>query len=216
MVTFCSDGRSGAVTRQNAGFVGQGEQAGFDGVDNLPGVAARKVGAADASGEQGVSGDEQFERSKVETDRSLGVAGGVQHFSRVAPKADNQAIGEASVGRRRLRRGDAHPAGLHLHHFEQGQIVLIEQDGSAGEPFQLEGAPNVVDVSVGNEDLLEFEAQFGEASVDAADFVAGIDDNGLSGLFVAQQGAVALQRADGKGLKNHMSILKRKCLSSCQ
>jgi hypothetical protein len=37
--------------------------------------------------------------------------------------------------------------------------------------------------------------------------VAGIDDDGLARLLVAQNGAVALQRADGKGLDDHGSIL---------
>ena len=50
----------------------------------------------------------------------------------------------------------------------------------------------MVDVGVGDENLLELEAELGEAAVDAADFVAGIDDDGLAGLFVAQEGAVAL------------------------
>jgi hypothetical protein len=65
----------------------------------------------------------------------------------------------------------------------------------------------VIDVSVGDKNLLELEAKLGEALVDAAHFVAGIDDNSLAGLLVAQDRAIALQRADGKSLKNHCSIL---------
>ena len=65
----------------------------------------------------------------------------------------------------------------------------------------------MVDVGVGDENLLELEAERGEAAVNAADLVAGIDDDGLAGLLVAKDGAVALQRADGKGFEDHGSIL---------
>ena len=65
----------------------------------------------------------------------------------------------------------------------------------------------MVDVGVGDEDLLELEAEGVEAAGDAADFVAGIDDDGLAGFLVAQDGAVALERADGEGFEDHDSIL---------
>ena len=46
---------------------------------------------------------------------------------------------------------------------EQGKIVLVEEDGSAGQGFELEGAADVVDVGVGDEDLLEGETEGCEA-----------------------------------------------------
>jgi len=73
--------------------------------------------------------------------------------------------------------------------------------------FELERAAHVVDVGVGDENLLELETEFGEAAMDAADLVAGIDDDGLAGHFVAEDGAVAGQRADGKGFQNHDFIV---------
>ena len=66
----------------------------------------------------------------------------------------------------------------------------------------------MVDVGVGDENLLELEAELGEAAVDAAHLVAGIDDDGLVGLFIAQNRAVAGQRTDRKGLKDHASIVE--------
>ena len=69
----------------------------------------------------------------------------------------------------------------------------------------------MVDVGVGDEDLLEGETEGGEAAMDAADFVAGIDDDGFAGGLVGKDGAVALQRADGKGLENHEFIVERSC-----
>ena len=63
----------------------------------------------------------------------------------------------------------------------------------------------MVNVGVSNQNLFEFQAKFGEAAMNFADLVAGIDDDGLVGFFVAQQGAVACEWADGKGLQDHAS-----------
>ena len=49
-------------------------------------------------------------------------------------------------------------------------------------------------------------AEFGQPLVNAVDLVAGIDDDGLMGLFVAQNGAVAGQRPDRKGLEDHARL----------
>ena len=51
---------------------------------------------------------------------------------------------------------------------------------------------------MGDENLLELEAELGEAAVDAADLVAGIDDDGFAGFFVAEDGAVACSGPTGK------------------
>ena len=62
-------------------------------------------------------------------------------------------------------------------------------------------------MGVSDNDLLDLEAEFGEAAGDAAHFVAGIDDDGFPDHLVAKDGAVALQRADWKALKDHGSIV---------
>ena len=81
--------------------------------------------------------------------------------------------------------------------------------GAPVRDFELERAADMVDVGVGDEDLLECEAEVGEAAVDAGDLVAGIDDDGFAGFLVGNDGAVALQRADRKGLENHGFIVER-------
>ena len=58
----------------------------------------------------------------------------------------------------------------------------------------------MIDVAVRNQNLLEFQAEFGDPAVDPPHFGAGIDDDSFSSLLVAQQYAVAGQRPDGKGL----------------
>ena len=59
----------------------------------------------------------------------------------------------------------------------------------------------MVDVGVGDEDLGEFEAEGCEAAVDAGDVFAGVDDDGFEGGGVTEDGAVALEGADGEGFE---------------
>jgi hypothetical protein len=46
--------------------------------------------------------------------------------------------------------------------------------------------------------------------MNARDLVSRVDDDCLAGFLIAQQGAVALQGADRKGLENHVSIVERR------
>jgi hypothetical protein len=43
----------------------------------------------------------------------------------------------------------------------------------------------------------------GEEGEDAGDIVAGVYDDGFAGGFVAEDGAVALERAYGEGFEDH-------------
>ena len=99
--------------------------------------------------------------------------------------------------------GDAEPAGLNVHHFDQGEVVLVVEDGGAGELLEAVGSGDVIDVGVGDDDLLDGEVVLGEQGEDAGDVVAGVDDDGFAGGFVAEDGAVALEGADGEGFVDH-------------
>jgi len=69
-------GGGGAVAGDYEGFVGEGEEFVVEGMDDFFEGAAGQVGAADAAGEEGVSGDEFFLGGKIKTDAALGVSGG--------------------------------------------------------------------------------------------------------------------------------------------
>ena len=129
----------------------------------------------------------------MEADRALGVAGSVQDLGRVAVEANDLAVGEAFVGRGGFGCVNAEPGCLSSHHLQQRQVVFVEENGSAGKALELERSTDVVNVGVCDENLLELEAEGCQAAVDAGDFVAGIDDDGLAGVLVAQDGAVALR-----------------------
>ena len=66
--------------------------------------------------------------------------------------------------------------------------------------FELLGPGDVVDVGVGDDDLLHGEAvALARMAWIAGDVVAGIDNDRLARGFVAEDGAVALERTDGGG-----------------
>jgi hypothetical protein len=56
------------VAGENPGFIVQRHEAGTKRVHDLIGVAAGQVGAADATGEKCVAGNDQLEQGKMEAD----------------------------------------------------------------------------------------------------------------------------------------------------
>lgn len=195
------------MARYDAGLVGQSQQTRMNGVDDLFEAAAGKVCAADAAGKESVASEDHLKRRKVEANGSLSVTRSVDNLGWVVGEADSLAIGEDLVGRSGFWSGDAKPGCLLVHHLEQRQVVFVEVDGGAGKALEPESAANVVDVGVCDEDLGEFEAVIGEALMNAGDLIAGINDDGFARGFVGEDGAVALQRADGESLENHVLIL---------
>ncbi len=191
------------------GFVRQGEQAGLDGVDDLLGVAAGKVGAADAAGKERIASEDHVEWGEVKTDGALSMAGGMEDPGWVGAQADMLAISEDIIRRSGFRGFDTYPRRLFGHDLELGEVVFIEKDGGAGQGFEFDGSADVVDVSVRNQNLLEGEAERVESAMDAGDFVTRIDDDGFAGLLVGQNGAVALEGTDRKRFENHWFIVGR-------
>ena len=85
-----------------------------------------------------------------------------------------------------------------------GKVARIVEDGRAGEPLEAGCSGDVVDVGVGDEDLLDRELVALKDGQDARDIIAGIDDDGFAGGFIAEDGAVALQRANGEGFRGSL------------
>ena len=140
---------------------------------------------------------------EVEADTAFGVAGGVEDVTGEAIYGDDLAVIEGVVGVGDRGGGDAEPGGLFVHDFDLGEVVLIEEDWGSGELLEAVGAGDVVDVGVGDEDLLDDKVVLGEEGEDEGDVVAGVDDDGFVGGLVAEDGAVALERPDGDDFVDH-------------
>ena len=184
-------------------LVGKGEEGVVDGLDQLAGVASGQVCAAYRTGEEGVPGEQESLLGKVEADAAFRMAGGVQDGAGQAGDGYGLAMFEAGVGWSDFGGGDAEPSGLDIHHFDQGKVVLVVENGRSGEAFELLCSTDVVDVRVGDDDLLDGELMLLKNADDAGDIVAGIDDDGFAGSFVTKDGAVALERADDEDLVDH-------------
>jgi hypothetical protein len=185
------------------GVVGEGEETVVDGLDELLGVSSGQVGAAYGACEEGVPGDEEFVVGDPETGAALGVAGGVKDGGGEAGDADGVIVSEVGVRRGDLGGCDAEPTGLEVHHLDQREVELVVEDGGSGEALELLGSGDVIDVGVGDDDLLEGELVASEGSDDAGDVVAGVDDDGLVRDFVAEDGAVALEGAYYEDFVDH-------------
>jgi hypothetical protein len=191
------------VSRQDPDVIREGKKAVVDGLEELPGIASGEVRAAYGAGEEGVSGEEERVLREVQAGAALGVAGGVEDGAGEADDADALVVSEVGVGWGDLGGRDAEPGGLDVHHLDQREIELVVEDGGSGEAFELLGSGDVVDVGVGDDDLLDGELMAGEGLCDAGDIVARVDDDGLVGGLIAEDGAVALERADYEDLVDH-------------
>ncbi len=175
----------------------------MDGGEELADITSGEVGAAYGAGEEGVSCQEEGLGGEIEADAAFGVARGVEDGSGKAGDGDELSVFEGVVGARGGGGGDAEPAGLDIHHLDQREVVLVVEDGGTGELLETMGSGDVVDVSVGDDDLLDGEAVGGEEGHDARDVVAWIYDDGFVGELISEDGAVALERADGENLVDH-------------
>ena len=139
----------------------------------------------------------------MQADAALGVARSVENIAAKARNGDDATVFQGIVGRVDFGGWHAEPAGLDVHHLDQGKIAGIVEDGRAGELFEAGGAGDVVDVGVGDEYLLDGEVVTVQDRHDARYVVARIDDDSLAGGLVTEDGAVALQHADGQDFVDH-------------
>ena len=62
-------------------------------------------------------------------------------------------------------------------------------------------------MSMRDDDLAQGQAMLLQPGKNFGNVIPGIDDYGFVGHLVAQNGAIAVQRTDRKGLKDHSLIL---------
>src|SRR5512146_2504036 len=122
----------------------------------------------------------------------------VQYSGRIVLQPHGLPVNQSAIWWRRLRGVDAEPCRLRSDQVEERQVILVQVDGRAGKTLEPERCTDVVDVGVGNQDLLERKTLFSKPLVDAADIVTGVDHDGLARLLIAQNCAVTLQKTNRK------------------
>ena len=146
-------------------------------------VAAPQVGAADATAEQGVAGDQQLRPGEPETHRARRMPRRVQCHSATAGQF--LVVGQPAVRGRHRRVGHAEQLALHLQVVPEELVVLVQVQAGAGALLHLAGGEEVIQVRVGMDDADHLQAEAVEALQDHFVVAARIDDDGLPGQRIA-------------------------------
>ncbi|MNE49302.1 hypothetical protein D3C80_1438100 [compost metagenome] len=169
----------------------------LDGTHDSPLVATPQVGAANATAEQGVAGDQQFGIGEPEAHRPRGVARRMQCHATAT--GQRFVIAQPAIGCRYRRVGNAEHLALHLQVVPQYLVVLVQVQGGAGQLLELARGKKMIEVRVCMDDAHQRQAVGLQARQDLLRVTAWVDDDGFLGQRVADQRAVALQGADREG-----------------
>lgn len=168
------------------GLLRKRKQPGLYGGQKLACVSAREIGSAYRLAKQGITGDQFRMLRKVEADAPLRVTGSVKHVKLGIRQMKSQTIGRVRIHFHSLGSFDADPLGLHIERGQQFTIVHVEVDRSAGFLFELLCSGDMIDVRVRDDDRFHRQSMFVENKFDLGDVVAGIYDDCLPRLFVAE------------------------------
>lgn len=109
---------------------------------------------------------------------------------------------QPAVRRRHRRVGHAEHAALHLQVVPEELILLVQVQRRSGLLLHLPGREEVIEVGMGVDDAHDLQPVGIQARHDQIGVATRIDHDGLLRQRVTDDGAVALQRPDGKGLAN--------------
>ncbi len=158
-------------------------------------VAAREIGASDRAGEQHVADDREAVGRGEEDDVPGRVAGAVAHLQFGAAEADRVAALQPAVRLERLRRRET-IALRRLGQLVDPELVVRMRplDRHAGALAQFRRRAAMVEMPVGDEDLLQRGAGLRHDLEDAFEVAAGVDDSAAARRLVDQDRAVLLER----------------------
>ena len=104
-------------------------------------------------------------------------------------------------------RGDADPCRLNIQHFQQSRVILVEDDWRARERSKFHRSANVIDMGVGDDDLLDRQTMLANQRNDLINVVSRIDHHRFMRRLIPDHGTVALQWTNGNDLVNHEVIV---------
>lgn len=132
-----------------------------------------------------------------EADAAGSVAGGMEDVRRIASPANGGAFLDEILDGSALRSGNSEPLRLDVEMAIKLDIAFVDEDGRAGGAVKTGEAADMVNVGVGADDGADFQIVAEQNFEDALDFVSGVHDDGFAGRRIAQDGAIALEQADG-------------------
>src|SRR5690606_8351323 len=167
-------------------------------------VAAREVRATDRPVEQHVAHDGEPRLAMEEHDMPRRVAGAMDDLERLLAEGDGVAVLEPAVGLERVEPRKAEALAL-LRQLRdpEGVLALRPLDRHRVTAGELGSLPAMVDVAVGEQDLLDVRPELSQRVVDAVEIAARVDDGGAAGFLAAQHGAVLRERGHGNDHQLH-------------
>ena len=183
-----------------------------NGAENLARIAAGQIRAPDAVAEQRVARDQLVLRGNPDRDAPLRVPRRVEDVELGIPERELVALAGFAIDLGARRGRYAQPGRLGIQVGIKLGVVLVHVYGRAGKRLEFGRAPDVVDMGVGDHDGLHREPVPVEKRGDVRDIIARIDNDGLAGLLVSKNRAVALQHAHRKNLVNHIPIVYSGCI----
>ena len=123
--------------------------------------------------------------------------GGVQRHAAAA--GQRLVVAQPLVRRRYRRIGHAEHLALHFQVFPQRLVGLVQVQRGAGQLLEPARGEEMVEVRVSVDDAHQGQAMMLQAGEDLLLVPARVDDDGVLADRVTDQGAVALQGADGEG-----------------
>ena len=140
-------------------------------------VATREVGAPDGAREQHVADDREAIRLVDEHDVARRVPGAVEHLQCLVPDRDRVAIVQPARGLKALAVGETEHPGLLRHLLDPELVRLVRTlDRQRVTAREFRGGTGVVEVGVGDQDLLELQSLLAHHVEHEFEVAAGIDD----------------------------------------
>ena len=134
----------------------------------------------------------------------------MQHLELELAHRDPVALMQPAVGRERLGGWEAEHLRLGGHLLDPEQIALMRPlDGDARAPRELRGGARVVEMRVGDEDLLEREPVALENRQHPRQLTARVDDGRAARGLAPQHRAVLLERRDRDDFETHARMILR-------
>ena len=181
-------------------LIAHGPQALADAAEQLLVVALRKIGAANAAGEQHIAHKHPLRGRAVKHHMAWRVARAVAHGQGAVPNRDRVAIGQPTRGREVLRERKTKHLALLRQAVDPKLITGVRpHDGQTQAAGQLTHATGVVDVRVREPNGLERHTQSRHLGQQHVQITTGVDDRGVHGFVAPHDGAVLRKGGDGDG-----------------
>ena len=203
--------RCRTVAREHLRIVAERKEDPADRIDQGRVIATGQISAADRSRKQGIADEERLAgrppSSNLQADAARAVSRRVVRPHLVGPEGDHLSRRIENVDRRRRLDAQSEQGPLAHRLLVEKQIVAMEVDRRAQRPFRSRDAGDVIDVSVGQQDVAKAQRLTLREHQQLLDLVTGIDQHRLAGFLAAEHEPVLEKRADRLSLDYHQFVI---------